>query len=529
VEAKAEAREVEGHMSLPPYLTRIHNAAGPLLGGIAESELAERLGEVSLTLEINEKLSADPGHRSAYLLAANLGARLYPRLSLDAPDELTERAAKLAQEVNPGCEFGQPKRRALCLSWKGGRATADRVTVKAANWNLGIDGRGPASGSAAPPAAMAAAALGLGELFRALFADLLPHGRRGSQPMSLNLLTLGEASEASPMPEEVELGEVHLAGCGAIGQAFTLALTELPVRGRLIAVDHDALDDGNLQRYVLGRMSDVGTRKPAMIASALAHHHLEVEEVTTRWGEDERTAPGRQTVVSALDSKQGRIELQAGLPRELFNAWTQPEDLGVSRHLAFGEVPCLACLAWPTRARPGESELIAEALGEHELRVLAYMHSGIPVGQPLPTPVEGSRRLKVPEGSDSWLERSLLADLVDRFGLPQEHIASLSSLPVAGLYRDAVCAGMLLEHRGNQSEDISVPLAHQSALAGILLATWLYASRSEALRDFLPSAPEARYNVLRRGPQVWELHRSREPRCICFDGDFLDAFARRWS
>lgn len=514
-------------MSLPPYLTRIHNAAGPLLGGIAESQLGERLGAVSLTLEINEKLAGDPGHRSAYLLAANLGARLYPRLSLDAPQELMESAAELAQEVNPNCEFGQPKGRALCLSWRGGRASADRVTVKAANWNLGLDGRGP-SGSAAPPAAMAAAALGLGELFRALFADLLPHGRRGAKPMSLNLLTLGEAGAAHPMPEEVELGEVHLAGCGAIGQAFAAALRELPVRGRLIAVDHDALDFGNLQRYLLGRVSDVGTQKPALIATALADHQLDVEEVATRWGEDERTAPGRRTVVSALDSKQGRIELQSGLPREVFNAWTQPEDLGVSRHQAFGETPCLACLAWPGRARPSESERIAQALGEHELRVLAYLHSGIPVGQPLPVPVKGSRRLKVPEGADSWLERSLLADLVDRFGLPQERIADLTALPIVGLYRDAVCAAMLLEHRAAQDEDVSVPLAHQSALAGILLATWVFASRSEALCDLLPSATQARYDVLRGGQQIWEVHRGREPRCICSDEDFLDAFVGRW-
>src|SRR5215831_5805728 len=312
VEAPSMAGEAEADMTLPPFLTRIQNAAGPLLGGLGESELGDRLRDCALLLEIDAETAADPGHRAAFLLAANLGARFYPHLSIDAPDELTETAADLAQRINPGCEFGPPRGRANILSWRGGEPAATRVTVGAESWNLSIDGGDPAPAGSNPLAAMAAAALGIGELFRALFADRLPHGRHEPSPFAINLLTLDDAS-SSPvlpqpaLPDALNLGTVHLAGCGAIGQAFVSALRELPVTGTLVAVDHEVLDEGNLQRYVLSTSADVDTAKPALIERALADHGLAVETVEGRWGEDESTRPGQQTVISALDSKQGRI------------------------------------------------------------------------------------------------------------------------------------------------------------------------------------------------------------------------------
>jgi hypothetical protein len=517
-------------VSLPAFLTRIQNAAGPLLGGLGESELGERLRQSSLVLEIDAEAAADPGQRAAYLLATNLGARLYPHLALDAPEELISPARELALAINPGARFGQPRGRALCLSWRGGEPSADRVTVTAQGWNLAIDSGEPARARANPLAAMAAATIGIGEVFRALFADRLDHPRLGPAPFALNLVTMGEPGEVPSLPERVELGTVHLAGCGAIGQAFAAALSELSLTGTLVAVDHECLDEGNLQRYLLGLAADVGTAKPSLIERALAESELVVETVETLWGADQRTAPGRETVLGALDTKQGRIELQAGLPRELFNAWTQPADIGVSRHQDFGTEPCLACLGWPKGSRPSRSQLIAEVLGEEELRVIKYLGHGIAVGQPLPAPlIAPTGRLALPEGSEAWAERSLLADLIDRYRLPPEPFEALAGLPVDALYRDAVCAGMLIEHGGEREPDVSVPLAHQSALAGILLATWLLVDRVPALRELRPAATQARYDVLRGGEQEWPRPRPRAERCICGDADYLTIYRDRWA
>lgn len=516
-------------MSLPPFLTRIQNAAGPLLGGLSESQLGERLDKTMLVLEIDADAAQDAGHRAGFLLAVNLGARLYPRLGLDAPEELTESAVKLARSINPLCSFGPPRGRTLILSWKGGKPDGDRVTIAAEQWTASLDTEQPAQRGANPLAAMAAAALGVGELFRALFSDRLPHGRTKATPFQMNLLTLDTSTDAPTLPEEIDLGTIHLAGCGAVGQAFVAALRELPVTGTLVAVDNEALDQGNLQRYVLSGDTDVGVPKTVLVERALSESKVAVDPVATLWGTDERSAPGRETVISALDTKQGRIELQGGLHKEIFNAWTQPEDIGISRHQNFGKDPCLACLAWPTRGRPSQSMVIAEALGEHELRVNHYLGNNIPVGQPLPSPmINGTRRLPVPDNASTWAERSLLADLIERYELPRESFEGLGGLMVEQLYRDAVCAGMLIEHGSRRERDVAVPLAHQSALAGILLAIALVIDRVPELRVLRSEATVAKYDVLRGGDQQLPRPRDREEHCICSDSDFLDAYSARW-
>lgn len=519
-------------MSLPPFLTRIHNAAGPILGGISESELGERLEASRVTLEIDDAHAQHAGHRAGYLLAVNLAARFYPSLRLDAPPELVNQAAALVRAINPGCALaGESAARSLKLTWRNEEPGAERVIVSASHWNVVVDDPAPVVSPAAPPAAMAAAALGLGELFRCLFADKLTHERSAPATVALNLISLGEPSEIPYTPEQVDVGVVHLVGCGAIGQAAVAALAHLPVTGTLHAVDHDRLDEGNLQRYLLSFANDLDKPKPELVARALAGHGLQVVEIDTRWGSDERSGPGCETVLCALDSKQGRIELQAGLPRQIFNAWTQPQDIGVSRHGSFGNDPCLACLMWPRHKRPSESESIARALNEHELRVLLYIGTNAPVGRPLPDgAIEGTLRLPVPDGSEVWTRRSLLDDLADRFSLDRAELEPFADLQIQRLYRDTVCAGVLMEHADDErGGEVSVPLAHQSALAGIMLATWLFADRSPALRKLLPDATQARYDVLRGAKQVWPRHRGRAPGCICADPDFQAVFQGRWS
>jgi hypothetical protein len=92
-----------------------------------------------------------------------------------------------------------------------------------------------------------------------------------------------------------------------------------------------------------------------------------------------------------------------------------------------------------------------------------------------------------------------------------------------------VCAGMLIEHAGDRRVgEVSVPLAHQSALAGILLASWLVVDRVPALRALRASATQARYDVLRGGVQVWPRVRGRVVRCLCSDPDYRHRYRERW-
>jgi hypothetical protein len=68
------------------------------------------------------------------------------------------------------------------------------------------------------------------------------------------------------------------------------------------------------------------------------------------------------SVLSAVDSAKARIEIQASLPRRIFNAWTQRGEAGVSRHSFLGNKACLACLYMPTGGAVNEDVLVVRAL-----------------------------------------------------------------------------------------------------------------------------------------------------------------------
>ncbi len=190
----------------------------------------------------------------------------------------------------------------------------------------------------------------------------------------------------------------------------------------------------------------------------------------------------------------------------------------------------MACLYIPRGPKPSHSELIARALGQHELRVLRYIVDQVPVGAPLPGQPQLTLRLALPPEASAWTERSLLDDVAVAFGRDPGELIEFAGLTVELLYRDGICAGMLHgADGGNRAEEVSVPLAHQSALAGVMLAIEFFVARSPALRGHRPELPELRYDVLRDNPQVLPTPSSRRDGCICEDVDFLDAYAARWA
>ncbi len=445
------------------------------------------------------------------------------------------------------------------------------VTVDATGWSVLVDpehtptarlaapsGGGPAGH---PLAWLAAGALGMAEIFRVVFAaELGPRGRTSLQPGGLDLLTSRQMDPAStrsgapdpmnahptnpaPTPGQVDLGEVHLIGAGAIGQAAVYALRCLDVTGVVHVVDPETVTLSNLQRYVLTDAGSVGNSKVDLVRNALtqpgapapsqagsqdetlpqetaerSNVTLEVRPFTGRWGDlpDHLQVP--QALV-ALDSAKDRITVAATMPTHAYNAWTQTADLGWSRHEEFGTRPCLACLYYPSQPRLSEHELIAEALHQHPLRVLAYLIYNVPIGFPLPG-LPALAELQPPPGAEVWGERSLVDDLVSADVIDEVVRSSWSTSTIGALYRDGICAGGLLPV-GDLPGEVLVPLAHQSALAGILLVAELLWSRDPHLRSHRDAATEHRYDVLRGFPQVVTRPRERTAHCLCGDAAYV--------
>jgi hypothetical protein len=72
-----------------------------------------------------------------------------------------------------------------------------------------------------------------------------------------------------------------------------------------------------------------------------------------------------------------------------------------------------------------------------------------------------------------------------------------------------------------------VPLAHQSVLAGVMLATQVLVARHAELRAARSRATEARFDVMAGFDQVLERPTTRRADCVCADADYLAAYASR--
>jgi ThiF family len=248
-------------MSLPRFLNRVVDAAAPALGGLDRGAVEEKLERTSVTLVTD---AVDDCQRAGFVLAANLVARLYPRVVVVAPEGVATAAVAEVTRINPLADVTTTKGETtatLCYDVARSHAEsgeASTVTVAARGWNVYVDETPPAEGAAAPAAALLAAAVGVSELFRIVFADdLADRGRHAPQPGAFNLVTLGEPDSIA-VPESVDIGEVRLVGAGAIGQAAAMTLADAGARGTLLAVDDEVIELSNLQRYVLTRDSDVG-------------------------------------------------------------------------------------------------------------------------------------------------------------------------------------------------------------------------------------------------------------------------------
>jgi hypothetical protein len=342
-----------------------------------------------------------------------------------------------------------------------------------------------------------------------IFADQLPRGGLDDRiDLSLSAYRQGSAA-ASALPECCDLGDAYLVGLGAIGNGAVWALSRVPgLAGVLHLVDHENADLSNLQRYVMITQDDVGRRKVRLARAFFTQGTLKVRAHPQRWGDyvDGRRKRAFERVAVALDTAEDRIALQASLPKWIVNAWTQDVDLGVSRHDFATDGACLACLYMPTGAVKNEDERVAEELripeAHQEIRTL--LQTNQPVSEPFVQRVAAG------------------------FGVPFEALEKFVGQPVRTFYRNAICGGLMVGLTGGTSAGTAVvPMAFQSALAGIMLAADLV---KDSAGMPAASTTTTRINLLRPVAPVLGDPRAKDTsgRCICCDKDFLDSYRRKY-
>lgn len=533
-------------MSLPRFISRIQDSVGPLFSGpsgiVSASQTQAVLATKRVRIEASPEIEQHPYHLAGLHLLTNLAARLYPRIEIRASPRVAQDCRSLVLSINPRCDVDvlEPTSASGSESvdgvvcWASPRSRPDACVVAPVGWDIVIDEpEAMQLRSTNVLTALAAATIASSELFRTVFADFLPRGRGAQSPARFNVLTCSNGSGGGHLPDlpsDIGLGRVHLVGAGAIGQAAVYALARVSATGILTVVDPEAVTESNLQRYILSTDADVGVSKCDLVERALATTRLEVVKCEAEWSVDATECAGAQVVCAAVDTAALRIALQASVPERLYNAWTQPEDIGWSRHEHFGVDPCLACLYWPTGQRPSYHEQVARALRQDPVRVLGYALHKVPVDTPLlagQIPRIGGA--EAPPASREWMVRTLLDDLARSLGVEASDLAIWRGKPISELYREGVCGGALIRSELTEVPvEMTVPLAHQSVFAGIMLASQLiFAARPELTAHRSPMV-EARLDLLVGFPQLAPRPRQRTAACICEDPDFMAKYRQKW-
>lgn len=506
-------------MGLAPFFERARQGAAQVLREMDDAAFERRLGEVVVALVFDTQAATSVEGLAALDMAARLIARLYPRarvLPLDGDLALRDELVALMRSINPDLEVvdGGEGEQVAVIAGRTRYEAAAQIYMGSDRWIARVSSSAPVGfGSGGVPfGAGAAACLALANVFRSVFADWLPApSMDGDATLSLLNFETGSAAANADLPSGSNLGLVQLVGVGAIGNAFVWSLSRLRgVAGVLHAIDTETIELSNLQRYVLPTMEDVDASKVGLAARVMGRCGIEVHGFATDWagyvaGMGHHRFP---TVAVALDTARDRIGVQSSLPRRIVNAWTQAGDLGVSRHGFDGPEACLACLYLPDGPRRNEDEIVTGELGLPEARKLdvrAMLHFGGPVGEAFASEIAGA------------------------LGIDPTKLMPFAGLPLRAFRQKAICGNVILRAPDGGGADVEVPMAFQSAMAGVMLAAEVVAETT-GIRSVRP-ATRSVIDLMRRLPgRIGSamLKRNGSVRCMCQDPDHVEVYRSKY-
>lgn len=493
-------------MAVADYFHRNAVAAAQIVAGFDETAFRAKLESHHLVVAMGPSAAQSPSGRLLAELVVRLVARLYPVVSLRGAGKaaaVADDLSGLARRINPNIELGASSRPTLAVMLgRPTRVSAEHaVYAGCSGWDALVDAAEPqAIGDAANPfGAGAAACLAAANIFRHVFLGDVTHERR---VVFSTLLREPRQSPASVPPRGAPSQEDVLVGGGAIGNAAAWALTHCDLTGQMQLVDPQAVELSNIQRYLMTERRDEGAAKAALLDDRLPGalrfipHQMEwasfVEANGYSW----------QHVLVAVDSAAARREVQASLPRWIANAWTQPEDLGVSTH-QFGRGACLGCLYLPAGVVPNEDEIYAAALR-------------IPGRQ---------REVRDLLAHDMPLTEEFLAVVANALEVDPGPVLTYAGSSIRRLYADGLCGGMIapMSSLHGPRHEMHVPVAHQSAMAGILLAAALVAKLAGHEAD---GSRVTRMDLRRPLAQVPTQPLAADPRgiCMCRDDVYREAY-----
>lgn len=464
-------------------------ALGLVAGETTLADLMQRLDDTPVTIVLGETATTLPAQTTT-LTAVNLLARLFRRLVLVVPPEariapglpfldsgallgpaLRAFAHRVCRRVSVELRPEAAAGAVLHIGDATGAPGPQQVWCVGQGWRARV-ARRPADlvpvADGNPVGPLLAAALGVAELFKVVFADVLTRVIPADD-VEFSALTyqVGAGAVDEPPLRAVGWLDTTLVGAGSIGSALLWGLTHLrQAHGRLMVVDHDALAPHNPDRaiLVLDDAADRGLAK-ATWAQDLIRPWLpdvRVEAFTGTMRDYVDTLAPNYTlplVISAVDSIISRRDIQDTLPGRVLNAATGPTKVEVSRHGALGAGPCLYCLYLPTVLERSPIQIAMEQTGFSQKDTAEFL---LPDGRRLLTAgnVRGIERHNgLQAGRLRRFEGGRLADMLRELGYSQLRLRTGDG-------------------------DVLVTTAFVSALAGFLLLGELIKESNPDLASF---------------------------------------------
>ncbi|MCU0421655.1 MAG: E2 ligase fold family C protein [Bacteroidia bacterium] len=512
-------------MGVANFFDKTALGAAQILKDFNREAFENILEQQCIRIVFDDDAAAKSEAKASLDLLVRLIARLYPNVQIvnrsakNSPYAITLEA--LAKNINPRINLS--KRSKSTIDIVVGNEMYESTSQR--KFYIGSDGwiskfssnKPMGSGSSNNPfGAGAAACFAAANVFRSVFKDQLKKGDLDTEfavcTYRYSRFDRVETPDTGPQLLDIDLGETQLVGVGAIGNSVVWALSNLShLRGNLEIIDHQKIDLSNLQRYILTTQDDVGKDKVSFAKEFLNSTELNIIDVPYKWGEylSQRKDFMLERVAVCVDSAADRVAVQGSLPKKIFNAWTQPASLGVSRHINFLESACLACLYMPDEKKKSRSVVISESLGllAHELIIRKYLATKTPVDNAIISLVSAAK------------------------GIPEDQLIQFLGKDIEVFYSEFVCGGVLMRLEGtpNQGAEVEVPSAFESALAGILLAAEIVIDAGN-LRDTQIHSI-SKFNLLRPVTNylLEEQHKHHSNRCICQDRIFRDVYSVKWN
>lgn len=390
------------------------------------------------------------------------------------------------------------------------------IYLRTSNWDVEIsrqcDNDELEWGPENPLSALFGITLAVGEVFKEAFPKIKSNK---IEHLAFSLFNYSKEIGHGPIINEIYLDDFVKIGIGAVGNAFIYALSKFKqLKGGITLVDKEVIDESNTQRYILSSLSNIGDEKVKVAMDSLSTTKLKVQPYRKTLGEyiyDINPDSIISNLVVSVDNFEGRVHSQSLLPKNIFNAYTGDKGiLGVSSH-QFGNGPCLACLYTRKTTEKSDIELIAEWLGVSDTYIGNIMLNHLENVKPIFT-----KEIATTVAKESTKK------------ITMEQLSPFIGMEFDAFTTKAMCGEMLLMDEGTVIATEHSPVAHQSVLSGILLATEVikFAVSGNKICD----RRQVMMNILDKPNDVFmtrEIHRKLNT-CICTDDVYISVYKKKY-